>query len=219
MATEFFQQVVIPADARLGSLRTQRETPRALQEACTAYLARSIQPGVTLIEAATDLEDRSVLTALLALDGEIHCVDGWHAVADLIGEAQPLLDGGESPDQFRVALLLDRRSGDHSSAYAEQLLHDTLIGVGAGITLLTEAGPIATAHLAICGAGPDPFRLRAVEDILRGRRPSAELAEEASEIAWREAEPFAAGTVVAGDGLLAVRDVCLAALSEILGHP
>jgi CO/xanthine dehydrogenase FAD-binding subunit len=168
------------------------------------------------------------MTALLALDAEVGVDGGWQAIADRVndaGEFVPMRDA--AIQHLRLAAMPDGPSGSRASSYREAIAGGVLVGVatdivrtatgGGGTRGHSEAGgPIASAHVTICGAAAQPLRARQVEATLRGRRPSGALIQLASETAGQEAQPFGSGTTLAPAVIAAVRDITQQALTASL---
>jgi len=204
-----------PLDAHtpLRALAQRSDIPLALREAAAAFLERGARPTTDLLAAAQARDLPSVMTALMALDGEALVDAVWQPLATWL--AMPA--AASSAARFRVTVPRGDPGGPGSSAYRERACGAGLVGVAAVIQRQARDGPIASVHVALCGVGPLPIRARQTEATLRGRRPAAYLVELAAETARHEAQPFGAGTVLDLEALAAVRDVSREALSAILG--
>ena len=195
-------------------------------EACDAFLGHGASPRMSLVEAAASRDLPSVLTALLALDAEVGVEGEWQPIADRVndaGEFVPLRDA--AIQRLRLAAIPDGPSGSRASSYREAITAGVLVGVatdivrasGGGTGGRNEAGgPIASAHVTICGAAAQPLHARQVEATLRGRRPSGALIQLASETAAQEAQPFGSGTTLDPSVVAAARDITRQALTASL---
>ncbi len=212
-----FHTTSIDAETPLRALAQRRDIPRALMEASDAFLSHGPSPSLSLLEAAASQDLPSVLTALLALDAAVRVDGQWQPIIGWLREEGGLvLDEDGEIQRLRMAAPIAPRSGDHSSSYREAIADGALVGVAAGFVLLAKEGPIASAHVAICGAATHPIRARQVEATLRGRHPSEELIQLAAETAAQEAQPFGVGTVLDPTVLLAIRDVTREVLTASL---
>ena len=223
-----FHTVSIDAETPLRALAQRRDIPRALMEACDAFLGHGASPQMSLLEAAASRDLPSVLTALLALDAEVGVEGDWQPLSNSVVEqgGLALLDRG-AIQRVRLSAVGDPQSGDHTSSYREVISVGALVGVATDVVWSPsngsptrerskQRGPIASAHVTICGAAAQPLRARQVEATLRGRRPSAELIQLASETAAQEAQPFGIGTTLDPTVLAAVRDITRQALTASL---
>lgn len=204
-----------PFDGRtpLRALAQRRDLPAALREAAAAFLDRGARPDTDLATAAQARDLPSLLTALLALDGEVERSDAWEPIDKWLARRA----GTEPATAPRLRVRASGAEPRLVSAYRERVCGGILVGVAAAIWTQSSAGPITRAQVALSGAGPMPIRARQTEATLHGRRPSAALVEVAAETARQEAQPAGAGWAVDAGVLAAVRDVSRVALSAILG--
>lgn len=128
---------------------------------------------------------------LLALDAEIHILGprGRRVVPIedfTLGPFTPALEFDELVTEIRIP------AANRGSAYAK-LMRKTgdfaTVGVAASIRLVD--GRVADIRLALTAVGPQPFRVRRAEQVLRGDEPTAATLAGAAEVAGDASEPVA----------------------------
>lgn len=171
----------------------------ALVEACGQIGGPQVRNVATLagnIAHALPAADGSI--ALLALDGE--ALIAWHENGRLVQEWRPLerlfLGPGrsaiDSTCQVLAAVRFPMRAAMEGSAFARVMRPQgvALPIMGLAVRLRLQAdGVIADARVTLGPVAPTPFRARATEEALRGRRPDALTVREASDALLREVHP------------------------------
>jgi CO/xanthine dehydrogenase FAD-binding subunit len=131
-------------------------------------------------------------TALLALDAELVARGPAGARAlpardFFLGELTTALQ----PDEVLTAVRLPGLPSRCGCAFVELVRRqgDFAIVGAAAIVALDPSGQVADCRLAICGAGPAPWRATQVETRLHGREPVAALLDEAAGLTMEAADP------------------------------
>ncbi len=96
------------------------------------------------------------------------------------------------PDELITELRLPAGDGTVRSGYFKFALRNAMAIslVSGAVVLRMQAGVIQEAALALGAVAPQPYRVKAAEDVLRGQAPSASLLREAARLAAASASPI-----------------------------
>ncbi len=121
--------------------------------------------------------------SILALDAEIKAAsergERWIPAKDFFVD---LLTTALKPDEILTAVrvpALPARAGDAYVKLAQPASGFAIVGVAARV-VLNEKGAVGEVGVGVTGVGPKAYRAAAVEDVLRGKTPSAKRLEEAA---------------------------------------
>ncbi len=130
--------------------------------------------------------------AILALDAEIKAAsirgDRWIPARDFFVD---LLTTALKPDEILAAIRvppLAARAGDAYLKLHQPASGFAIVGVAARV-VLNESGNVQQVSVGVTGVGPKAYRATEVEDVLRGKSPSAKRLEEAASHAADGVEP------------------------------
>ena len=126
-------------------------------------------------------------TMLLALDASVVTTAGTCTISDFF-EGKLRVSDRLKRDELIKEVLIPKKEG-WSSTYRKFRLRDAidfaLVSVAASSSV--KDGIIEDIRLAFGGVAPIAFRAYAVEDLLKGKKPTAELAAKAGDLAVRDA--------------------------------
>lgn len=96
-------------------------------------------------------------------------------------------------DELLVGISLPAARADQSGAYRKVMDREawTHAVVSVALTLDMDGAVCRDARIVLGGVAPIPWRVPAAEDVLRGRRITAELAQQAADTALEGAQPLA----------------------------
>ncbi len=121
--------------------------------------------------------------SILALDAEIKAAsergERWIPAKEFFVD---LLTTALKPDEILTAVrvpALPARAGDAYVKLPQPASGFAIVGVAARV-VLNEKGAVEQVGVGVTGVGPKPYRAVAVEDVLRGKTPSAKRLEEAA---------------------------------------
>lgn len=121
--------------------------------------------------------------SILALDAEIKAAsergERWIPAKEFFVD---LLTTALKPDEILTAVrlpVLPARAGDAYVKLAQPASGFAIVGVAARV-VLNEKGAVEQVGVGVTGVGPKAYRAAAVEDVLRGKTPSAKRLEEAA---------------------------------------
>ncbi len=121
--------------------------------------------------------------SILALDAEIKAAsergERWIPAKEFFVD---LLTTALKPDEILTAVrvpALPARGGDAYVKLAQPASGFAIVGVAARV-VLNEKGAVEQVGVGVTGVGPKAYRAAAVEDVLRGKTPSAKRLEEAA---------------------------------------
>jgi xanthine dehydrogenase YagS FAD-binding subunit len=137
-------------------------------------------------------------TALVALDATVTIMGSAGERSLLVAELlAPPQDGRRqlhtlAPDELITALALPARDGWRST-YRKAMERATWAFALAGIAVaaLVQNGVVADVRIVLGGVANTPLRATAAEDLLRGQPLSADLAQQAANLAVETATPLA----------------------------
>ena len=121
--------------------------------------------------------------SILSLDAEIKAAsergERWIPAKEFFVD---LLTTALKPDEILTAVrvpALPGRAGDAYVKLAQPASGFAIVGVAARV-VLNEKGAIGEVAVGVTGVGPKAYRAAGVEDVLRGKTPSAKRLEEAA---------------------------------------
>jgi len=186
----------------LGALTRQRDVERlpGLRERCPMIVEAIEQVGHVAIRnrgtvggSLAHADPAAEWTALaLALDAELDLVGPGGART--VPAAEFLISyftTALGPGELLTGLRLNVPNGRSGSCFLELARRHgdfAIAGVGALVTLDGE-GSVGDARVALIGVGERAVRVAAAEELLRGRRPTAELFAEAAAAVQAELDP------------------------------
>ena len=108
----------------------------------------------------------------------------------MTGPGQSALEPGELVIGIRVPTPPPRTGSAYVRHTPRRAMDIAVVGVGAAVTLAPRTGVCADVKIVLGAVAPMPMRAKAAEKALRGQKPTAELIEEAAELAAEEARPI-----------------------------
>ena len=186
----------------LGALTRQRDVERlpGLRERCPMIVEAIEQVGHVAIRnrgtvggSLAHADPAAEWTALaLALDAELDLVGpGGARTVPATEFLISYFTTALGPGELLTGLRLNVPNGRSGSCFLELARRHgdfAIAGVGALVTLDGE-GSVGDARVALIGVGERAVRVAAAEELLRGRRPTAELFAEAAAAVQAELDP------------------------------
>lgn len=105
-----------------------------------------------------------------------------------VGPGRTVLQPGELVTEI-ILPPVPPHSGGHYLRHTPRAEMDIAV-VGVGSFVVLEGTRVQDVRIALGAVAPTPIRARRAEEVLRGREPSAELIEQAGQIAAEEARPI-----------------------------
>jgi xanthine dehydrogenase YagS FAD-binding subunit len=138
-------------------------------------------------------------SALVALDARFRIVGpGGERTAPaseffVLPRVQLLRENVLGPDELLIGIVLPESQANRRGAYRKIMDREawTHAVVSVAMTLQMDGAVCRDARIVLGGVAPIPWRLPAVEELIRGRRIDTELAEQAGETAIIGAQPLA----------------------------
>ena len=133
-----------------------------------------------------------VATALVALDARVKTTQRTLAAGDLFAAARSS-STVLGPDELIEEILIPAVAPETRQRYLKFRIRNAIdfpiVGVAFRATMLS--GKFHDARMVLGAVAPVPLRAHAVEALLEGQAPGAELADEAAALAVRDAQPLA----------------------------
>lgn len=133
-------------------------------------------------------------TPLIALGAKVRLVgvkgERMMALEDFFtGPGQTVLEQGEILCEFVIPRLLPRTSGAYWKHMRRAAMELPILGVSVLISLAEDLQTCVEARIGLGVMAPTPIRARKAEDVLRGRKLSDPVLEEAGKAAAAESQP------------------------------